>query len=79
MKSIKQIEDEFNIKVIPARITGKRWTCIGKSFSNITPSCSNRIQVNSDKGFIVYNWDSVSNDLKDEVTKYLIELGDNEY
>ncbi|NLW30960.1 MAG: hypothetical protein GXY77_05830 [Fibrobacter sp.] len=78
MKSIKQIEIEYNIKIISARITGRRWTCVSNDFSNIIPSRPGRIQIDSSKGFIIYNWDTLDDIQKEKVKMNLVELEENE-
>lgn len=78
MKSIKQIEIEYNIKIISARITGRRWACISNDFSNIMPSRPGRIQIDSGKGFIVYNWDTLDDNQKEMLKNHLSELEENE-
>jgi len=74
MKTIKEIEYEFNIKIVPAKITGRRWTCIGNNFSDIILSKPNRIQVKADFGFIVYNWDGLSNEQKTQLKDCLFDF-----
>lgn len=73
MKTIKEIECKFNIKILPAKITGRRWTCIN-NVSGIILSKPNRIQVKADFGFIVYNWDGLSNKQKIQLKDWLVDF-----
>jgi hypothetical protein len=55
--SIKKLETEYNVRILPARIIGgRRWSFTGKLTGDIPPGQSERIIITKESGVIVYNW-----------------------
>jgi len=58
--SLKVLEEEYNVRILPvAIIGGRRWSFTGRLTGDVPPGQSERIAITKESGVIVYNWDSL--------------------
>jgi hypothetical protein len=53
---IDNLEIVYGIKILPVRIIGRRWAFDGSVQTNIPIGEMKRLQIDSNTGCIVYNW-----------------------
>ncbi|MFP4162574.1 MAG: hypothetical protein ACLFQB_06480 [Chitinispirillaceae bacterium] len=67
---IRELEQTYDIRVLKARIIGRRWSNEGGG-GGIPISPPHRIQVGENNGFIIYGWDQLGTEQKEHVQKEL--------
>jgi hypothetical protein len=71
--SYTDIEQQFNIKIIPAEIMGSRWSCLVKPTEGLPLSQHIRIRIDERSGFIIYPSSSLTNEQQSEIRAKLME------
>ena len=59
MKSLNDLENEYGVTIIPSRITGRRWSFVGKAGFDMPPCSSVKTPCGSGRGFVVYGWEKL--------------------
>lgn len=70
-KNIKLLEQKFGIRVLKARIIGRRWSNEGGVPRDLPLGPPHRIQVRENAGYIVYGWHELDSEQTKEVAKAL--------
>ncbi|KMQ50267.1 hypothetical protein CHISP_2837 [Chitinispirillum alkaliphilum] len=66
LQALENLEREFNVVIVPSKITGNRWSFAPgckKSFQ-VPITSSQKIRVDEVTGYIVYGWNVLSEEQK---------------
>lgn len=75
---VTDLEERFGVKVLPVKIIGgRRWSFEGKLSGTIFPGESKRIQLDTDHGVIIYNWQVLTSGDQEMIEKIIKENAGN--
>lgn len=72
--SHKDIEQLFDVVIIPAAIKGNRWSCLVKPVDNLPLSQPVRIRKKDNTGFIIYPLSQLTDKQVSRMRSMLMEL-----
>jgi hypothetical protein len=72
---LANIERTYGVKIIPVRISGRRWSHDGPfDCGNVPIDTPYRLQTSSTTGVVIYNWNTLSDkqkvSIETQITKY---------
>ena len=70
---LRHIEKVYGIRIIPARIIGRRWSFYGDTYTDIPVSYPLRVQISETHGFVIYNGDNLSEQDLQTVKQFMKE------
>lgn len=63
-EQISYLEETFNVTILVAKIKGYRWAFENNSQKPLSVSSSHKIQLDSNKGVVIYNWENLNQSSK---------------